>query len=125
MSKKELLQDDEGDHMVFYFPPVKKDQMPERDRCAPCRLLRRPSAMAHFPVRRAMALVAKMGGKVAKKYEVDVINMVPPGTEGSGRPGLIVYDYTYLFDCHGEGAMLACRPCATVASAAHRAAAQG
>ena len=41
MSKKELLQDDEGDHMVFYFPPVKKDQMPERDRCAPCRLLRR------------------------------------------------------------------------------------
>ena len=63
-------------------------------------------------VRRAMALVAKMGGKVAKKYEVDVINMVPPGTEGSGRPGLIVYDYTYLFDCHGEGAMLACRPAA-------------
>ena len=76
-------------------------------------------------LRRAMALVAKMGGKVAKKYEVDVINMVPPGTEGSGRPGLLVYEYTYLFDCHGEGAMLACRPCATVASAAHRAAAQG
>ena len=63
-------------------------------------------------VRRAMALVAKMGGEVAKKYEVGVINMVPPGTEGSGRPGLIVYDYTYLFDCHGEGAMLACRPTA-------------
>ena len=70
------------------------------------------SAVAHCGVRRAMALVAKMGGKVAKKYEVDVINMVPPGTEGSGRPGLIVYDYTYLFDCHGEGAMLACRPTA-------------
>ena len=48
--------------------------------------------------------------KVAKKYEVDVINMVPPGTEGSGRPGLLVYEYTYLFDCHGEGAMIACRP---------------
>ena len=50
-----------------------------------------------------MALVTKMGGKVAKKYEVDVIHMVPPGAAGSGRPGLLAYDWTYLFDCHGEG----------------------
>ena len=44
-----------------------------------------------------------MGGKVAKKYEVDVIHMVPPGAAGSGRAGLLAYDWTYLFDCHGEG----------------------
>ena len=51
---------------------------------------------------RAMALIQKMGGKVAKKYDLGVIELAPPGTVPN-RPGLTFIDWTWVFDCHGEG----------------------
>ena len=29
------LRDEDGEHEVFYFPPVRKEMQPERDRCVP------------------------------------------------------------------------------------------
>lgn len=76
------LLDEDGEHEVFYFPPVKKELLPQRDR--------------------AMELIRNMGGKVSKKYDVGVIELAPPGTTPQ-RPGLTFFDWTWVFDCHGEG----------------------
>jgi hypothetical protein len=52
---------------------------------------------------RAMSLIENMGGLVAKKYGEAVIELAPPGTQAL-RPGVKFYDWTWVFDCHGEGA---------------------
>ena len=149
------LEDDDGDHLVYYFPPVKKELNPEKDRCAfhspahhahasPLRrasvggraVARRPGvlfffclvaaarssplrrlarrrrrrhasplrALTHAPPNRAMALIRKMGGIVAKKYGEGVIELAPPGTTAV-RPGVTFYSWTWVFDCHGEQAL--------------------
>ena len=76
------LLDEDGEHEVFYFPPVKKELIPQRDR--------------------AMALIKNMGGVVSKKYDSGVVELAPPGTIPN-RPGLTFFDWTWVFDCHGEG----------------------
>ena len=50
-----------------------------------------------------MSLIENMGGLVAKKYGEAVIELAPPGTQAL-RPGVKFYDWTWVFDCHGEGA---------------------
>eukprot|EP01043_Picozoa_sp_COSAG02_P042581 COSAG02_NODE_3629_length_6450_cov_3.065816_4_plen_107_part_01 len=50
-----------------------------------------------------MALIKNMGGKVSKKYDLGVGELAPPGTMPI-RPGLTFFDWTWVFDCHGEGA---------------------
>lgn len=57
---------------------------------------------AFLPAGRAMALIKNMGGKVAKKYDLGVIELAPPGTVPN-RPGLTFFDWTWVFDCHTEG----------------------
>jgi hypothetical protein len=88
MADGSLMVDADGEHEVFYFPPVKKEMMPERDR--------------------AMSLITNMGGKVSKKYDLGVVELAPPGTKPI-RPGLTFFDWTWVFDCHGEGAFVLLR----------------